>query len=700
MAMNVYTKIIDLSEYLQDIPGTIGFVPILSKRGPDNQLTFIGNGTDFINKFGNPDITQFGKNFGQGPYIAKNHLTNATSLYITRCLPWDATYSNLFLALQLVSPEETSSSSDTGAEPYKSEIVAVSFQSMNSVTELDSRLTQSVITDWVNDSTTGGTGLSDGFLCYFRSVGRGDSYDDFSIRLTKSINPYKQGIYLLEIFEIQSDGDPVVVESFEVSFDPKAKGSDGDSIYIEDTVNRFSANLRCKVNPSSLNVLEEAQAEFHKNEAEDTYPNNPYVTDEAAEYSTIQDYIDAGGTDLGFKEWTKNEKRILLDAAETALSDALEALQTARELPQSTISEINSRNAAIQNATEDVALARTQLNTAKQEYEDTVVLDILTTQDYDSVTAVIDAIPLSNGSDGTLFDYDLRSGKPVLNEEVATQILSMGYMGLLENPVNSEINDEILNTDNIFIDIVYDAGYNVDVKTSAAYLVDETRRDCIMITDNGDNNNYEQAKIAADSPAFNSRYIARYEGYSTVYDVFTGKDIDVSPVYHMSKIIPLTDKEYEIWYAPAGFNRAVIDDIKALRWSPKLGERDQLYLLQLNPIVKFNVGYTVWGQLTTQKKSTALQDLNVMRLVLYIKRMLEQFLKYYIFEFNDTVTHNKITQEITPFLESIKKRRGLSSYEVEVGATEYEFKRKICHVNVTLSPMKIIERIELNLYIK
>jgi hypothetical protein len=222
----------------------------------------------------------------------------------------------------------------------------------------------------------------------------------------------------------------------------------------------------------------------------------------------------------------------------------------------------------------------------------------------------------------------------------------------------------------------------------------------MMITDNGDNANYAQAKQANEDNNMISRYVANYEGYSYVYDVWTGKDIAVSPVYHMSKIIPLVDKAYELWYAPAGFNRAMIAGIKSIRWSPKLGERDQLYLMQINPIVKFNIGYTVWGQLTSQPRPSALQDINVMRLVLYIKRALEQYLKFFIFEFNDAVTHEQIASGINPFLESIRKKRGLKSFSVEVGATEYEFKQKICHVNIILQPMKVIERIELNLFIK
>jgi len=688
----VYTKIIDLSEFLADIPGTLGFIPVLSKRGPDNQLVYIGNNKDFRTLFGNPNITQFGQAYGQGMYIAQNHLSIASSIYITRALPDDATYANIFLALQIMDPNYHSSSSDYVAEPAHCEVAAVSFPNMNSVAELNTRLQQPVISEWVNVDITGGTGLGDGFLCYFYPVGRGDSYNDFSIKMTKYVNPRQPGVYTLEIYERQaSSGDIVLSESFTVSFDKTALDDSGESMFIEDVVNKFSVQIRCVVNNNALQVLDEQQYEFHLNEEEDTYPDNPYY---------ITDPTDPDYGRLGYKEWIKQEKKAVYVVAQANLNVALAALTAARAMPQTSAAEVEARNLAITSATIQVALARSALDTAKQEYEDSLLLDILTVKDSNPATPTVDPVPFANGSDGSLFEIDPRSKKPVINDMTARTVLAWAYVGLLTNPVTGLVEDKILDTDDVYIDLIYDGGYPDDVKRSGGNLAKELRLDCIFITDNGDNINFNQAKVSSEELIWNSRYISRYEGYSTIFDIWTGKDINVSPVYHMSKIIPLVDREYELWYAPAGFNRATISDIKSLRWNPKLAERDQLYLMQLNPIVKFNVGYTVWGQLTTQKRPSALQDLNVMRLVLYIKRALEQFLKFFIFEFNDAETHNQIRAGIVPYLENIKKKRGLQDYSIEVGATDYEYKQKICHVNVVLQPTKVIERIELSLYVK
>ncbi len=90
----VYTKIIDLSTFVQVVPSTIGFMCGLTRKGRDNELLFIGSRSEFISEFGEPNITEFGKNYGQGPYNAYNYLGESGSLYWIRPLPDDATYSN------------------------------------------------------------------------------------------------------------------------------------------------------------------------------------------------------------------------------------------------------------------------------------------------------------------------------------------------------------------------------------------------------------------------------------------------------------------------------------------------------------------------------------------------------------------------------------------------------------------------------
>jgi uncharacterized protein len=168
----------------------------------------------------------------------------------------------------------------------------------------------------------------------------------------------------------------------------------------------------------------------------------------------------------------------------------------------------------------------------------------------------------------------------------------------------------------------------------------------------------------------------------------------------MSYILPRNDKVSEIWTAPAGYTRATIDNIKDLRYNPKQGDRDNMYLKQLNPIVRFSTGYVVWGQQTTQTKPSALQSINVVRLALYIKKALEDFCKYYIFELNDYTTWTAVSTQLVVFLEDIKNQRGLSAYSIDVSATPYELRTKSFHVNVTITPTRAAEKIFVNLMVQ
>ena len=303
------------------------------------------------------------------------------------------------------------------------------------------------------------------------------------------------------------------------------------------------------------------------------------------------------------------------------------------------------------------------------------------------------AINLDEGSTGTLFDAN------GIDSDVATQILGKAYQGILPRTTTGQYVDEVLDTDNYYFTIVLDGGYPTDVKTSINTLV-RTRKDCLAIVDNGDNTTTAAAIAARDDDhTFNTRYMALYEPYNKIYDVYTGKDIWLSPIYHMANIIPYTDNVAEIWSGLAGTNRATIATIKELRFSPRLGDRNTFYLKQINPIVKFSIGNIVYSQLTTQKRPTALQDVNIIRLVLYVKRALEQFCKFYIFEYNDAETWSKISNEINSFLKVVQAKRGLYSFSVEVSATEYELKAKQVHVNVKLDPTRVIEQIHLNFFI-
>ena len=652
----VYTKIIDLSAFVQAVPSTIGFVAGLTKKGRDNQLLFVGSRAEFVGEWGEPDITEFGKNYGQGPYVAYNFLGETGSLYWMRCLPDNATYANLRIDTQLADTDTTASVSITA------------IAGLNTIAEIQTNLEQS------GDTKP---------LAFIRPIGRGDYYNAIGVRLTEYSNPTVNDVYVMDIFEKQSDGEDVIIESFDVSFDPFAQDNSGESIWITHVLETFSGVLRAD--------MELANGEYTtgydltvRNYDKEIGATSVVLTAGSATLTDIkQDFSDwQNATETGNGNYVARVK-------DSRGNEIWGWLGAASGTDDETINVFPERNLTGQTSGWNG-------NTTDFDPTDTAI----TYQIKESYANISDAFndseprPLRKGSEG-----DLRTASGTPDTAEAESLLERAYAGLLVNPETGESEDTMYNTEDFWFSVVYDAGYPSDVKTQISTLC-QTRRDCVGILDNGDNATVVDALSRRSSThTFNNYFVALYEPYNKVADVFTGQDVWFSPVYHMAYLLPRNDNVAELWFAVAGFNRASIDSIKELRYNPRLGQRDQMYLKQLNPIVKFAQGYVVWGQLTSQAKASALQDLNIVRMVLYVKRAIEQFCRFFIFEQNDPITWSEVSSGIVDFLEQVKKRRGLNDYTVEVSATEYERKTKKFHVNIILDPTRVVEQIELNFFI-
>ena len=876
----VYTNIIDLSTYLTSTSGTIGFVPIITEKGEDNVLVRLTSYQEYMEKFGEPDIRLFGKYYGCGPYIAAQHMSVSSDLYVIRALPDDATYAHAFIYFREipdfpeqyrfdekftiagkinrkydgthislgcfsvqagmeysdpsgitvtweaeitpahdeytvttdVSPDASKQYYVKNGESYDAVTVEsfdpeVTYYEKHTVpAETETQTTDKTFTldpsqasfavaakkafklDGTlatNADATGedkpvittdeyyakkskapkmsNTQLLDSLfygndpliqnavalacdekgqasdlytgkdphkcvLAYVRAIGRGDYYNSMAIKVTSDANPATFGIYKFQIFELQ-DGADTLCESYNVSFDPEALDNDGETCYFADVINKYSSRIRVEANADALPIIASKLNEFYLNdptikEITEDYTDEKYAPDGSIikGFPAVPTYNaetkDIDGLDgyaklntVGYK--AKAIWYAYLDQAYTDRQDALATEQYEAALALD--DEDETKEQAISDAIEALDLAEDMQKAATDSYDWATSLNLLNMADSDPVTAGDQPFYLDNGSLGSLLK---KNG--AVQPRIGNQILAKAYTGLLKNPVivkkvdestgnvkySQQYTDNVYDLDWIYFTIVYDPGYKPDVKAAALNLVDTYRRDCVLISDCGDNSDYTEclkyvgAVKGGDAHPWNTYLAARYEPYSRVYDVYTGKDIWVSPVYHMAKLLPQTDKLYNVWYAPAGFTRGTVSDIKELRYSCNKAQRDLMYMAQVNPIVHFPEGMIVWGQLTTQKKNSTLSDLNCVRCVLYIKRALEQYCKNFIFEHNDAVTWNQISSGITPFLETVKANRGLRSYSVDVGATEYEYKTKVCHVNVMLEPLKVLEKIQLNMYIQ
>jgi len=660
----VYSKITDLSAYVSQIPGTVGMLCGLTKKGEDNVLKFLGTRADFISEYGEPNIQEFGKNYGQGPYIAYNYLGESGALYFCRCMPADAAFSNIMVSASMTDTDQTATISVSYVESANA----------NSITELVAQLA---------------SGVSTFPICILRPIGRGEYYNGLSVRFTEHSNPMLNGVFVLDIYEKQSDGSDVIIESFEVSLNPSATDLTGDSIFLPYVLEQYSAILRCEMELASgaytsgyelvAKIYDKDVGTVSVTDADSTAEGNATLID------TKQNFSDWESTSYPLtyiaivKDGKGNTIYGYLGLASGTDDDTIAVYDS--RLAGGTQNWINYTTDALSKFDPDSVITYEIKKSAES------VIGAFTSAD---------PVPLKKGSDGSLL-----TATGDLDTDEAVNVLAKGYQGqIVSKDDGTTLIDDVLDLENIYFSAVFDAGYLTNVKTQIVSLC-ELRKDCICVIDNGHNTSVT-ASLAAreDDQVYNTYYAALYESYNKVYDTFTGQDVWFSPVYHMAYLLPRNDNVSELWYAIAGFNRAPISSIKELAFNPRLASRDLMYLKQINPIVKFNPGYTVWGQLTTQAKASAMQDLNIVRLVLYCKRALEQFCKYFIFEQNDAITWGQVSGSIVEFLEDVKKRRGLYSYSVEVSATAYEIKRKTFHVNVLLEPVRTVEKIDLSFFIK
>tara|TARA_R110001592_G_scaffold114630_1_gene314605 strand:+ start:3876 stop:5585 length:1710 start_codon:yes stop_codon:yes gene_type:complete len=162
-------------------------------------------------------------------------------------------------------------------------------------------------------------------------------------------------------------------------------------------------------------------------------------------------------------------------------------------------------------------------------------------------------------------------------------------------------------------------------------------------------------------------YAATYWPWLRIQDPETGKNVWVPASTMIGGVYAHTDKVSAPWFAPAGINRGGLGSV--LRAKNKLSQsnRDELYANNINPIATFpKKGIVVFGQKTLQKDASALDRINVRRLLIELKSFIGQTADNIVFEQNTITTRNKFLSQVNPYLESIKQKQGLYAFKVSM----------------------------------
>ena len=264
--------------------------------------------------------------------------------------------------------------------------------------------------------------------------------------------------------------------------------------------------------------------------------------------------------------------------------------------------------------------------------------------------------------------------------------------------------DTVANPDFIDINILATPGFdNLKVTDHARLLVND-RMDAIYIMD-----------ITGATPAeavdrlkardIDDNYTATYYPDVKIDDRVNNKIVRVKPSTVVLGAYAFSDRVGQQWFAPAGLNRGglnqfgVVDVVDRLTFS----DRDSLYDNRINPIATFpNEGITVWGQKTLQVAASALDRVNVRRLLIFSKKTIASAAKFLVFEPNNPATYQRFTNLVNPILEDIRQKQGLERFQVVMDTnlnTPDVVDRNIMIGKIFLQPTRSNEFIDLQFII-
>jgi len=200
--------------------------------------------------------------------------------------------------------------------------------------------------------------------------------------------------------------------------------------------------------------------------------------------------------------------------------------------------------------------------------------------------------------------------------------------------------------------------------------------------------------------SFDSNYVASYYPWVKILNTDKNKPVWVPPSVVLPGVIAFNDQVAAEWFAPAGLNRGGLTSVIEAKTRLTRTERDTLYEGRLNPIATFpGQGVTVFGQKTLQAKPSALDRINVRRLLIAVKKFIASSTRYLVFENNTAATRNRFLSIVNPYLESIQQRQGLYAFRVvmdETNNTPDVIDRNVMVGEIFLQPAKTAEFIVLD----
>ena len=273
-------------------------------------------------------------------------------------------------------------------------------------------------------------------------------------------------------------------------------------------------------------------------------------------------------------------------------------------------------------------------------------------------------------------------------------------------------NPEATNI-NVFVTPGIDFVNNSDLVEDAIDMIESQRADSLYVMTCPDYNmfvdtttSYEtdliyptEAVDNLDTTGIDSNYTATYYPWVLTRDTVNNTQIYLPPTAEVCRNLALTDNISFPWFASAGYTRGIVNSVKA-RKKLTQDDRDTLYQGRINPIATFSdVGTLIFGNKTTQVAESALDRINVRRLLLQARKLISAVAVRLLFEQNDDKVRQDFLDSVNPILDSIRRDRGLIDFRVVVTNTPEDLDRNTMTGKIYLKPTKALEFIDIEFLI-
>lgn len=267
-----------------------------------------------------------------------------------------------------------------------------------------------------------------------------------------------------------------------------------------------------------------------------------------------------------------------------------------------------------------------------------------------------------SGATGTLFGAGAAYYNDITSEDNIQGIDASKYedaIKLLSNRDAYQFNSLVLP--GITAEMTGDAASRITQVLDLA----QTRGDFLAVFDMVNYGKVDTSAVTSEAATFDTSYASTYWPWCQVEDPDLGRLVWVPASTLIPSVFAFNDNNAEPWFAPAGLNRGALTRVIRTERILTKADRDALYSGNVNPIATFpNNGVVVFGQKTLQKRASALDRVNVRRLLIQLKGFIGQLAQNLVFEQNTTATRNSFLAQVNPYLESVQQRQGLYAFRV------------------------------------